>query len=54
VVSVKLEEAETAKKRRETKEKKQRLLEILADKQDEEIKGKSIEELTQMINELGA
>lgn len=53
IVGVKLEEkkaAETAKARKEQKEK---LLQLLADKQDEELKGKTAEEIQKMIDELG-
>lgn len=43
-------EANNAK---ETKEKKQRLMELLADKQDEELRSKSAAELQAMIDALG-
>lgn len=52
IVAEKLEEVEARKKQRENKEKKQKLLAILADKQDEELKGKSAEEIQKMIDEL--
>lgn len=42
-----------AKNAKETKEKKQRLMELLADKQDEELRSKSAAELQAMIDALG-
>ncbi len=53
IVSVKLEEENKKVKAREIKEQKQKILELLAEKQDESLKGKSIEELTEMLNQLG-
>lgn len=50
IVTVKLEEAEAKRIREEQKEKKNRIAEILADKQDEELRGKSVAELTAMLN----
>lgn len=52
IVSIKLAEENTRLQAREKKEKKQRLLEILASKQDAELLGKSTEEIQKMINEL--
>lgn len=52
IVAEKLEEVEARKKQRENREKKQKLLAILADKQNEELKGKSAEEIQKMIDEL--
>ena len=37
---------------RENAAKKQRILSLIADKQDDELKGKSLEDLTKMVNEL--
>lgn len=50
IVGVKLAEAEAKRIRAEQKEKKNRIAEILADKQDEELRGKSVAELTAMLN----
>ena len=52
IVSVKLAEAEAAVKARETKEQKQKILAILADKQDDALKNKSIDELKQMLSDM--
>lgn len=52
IVSVKLEERglrETAAKR---KEQKQKILELIQEKQDESMRGKSVEELTALLGEL--
>lgn len=53
VVNTKLLEAEDQRIKAEQKERKNRIAEILADKQDEELRGKSIEELTAMLNSMG-
>ena len=52
IVSTKLAEAEAKRIRAEQREKKNRIAEILADKQDEELRGKSVEELTAMLNSM--
>lgn len=52
IVSVKQEEASNRLKEKERKAQKQRIMEIMADKQDEELKGKSIDELQKMLTEL--
>lgn len=52
VIAVRLAENEAARVAVERKEKKQRLLEIIAHKQDQELEGKSVEELTAMVNTL--
>jgi hypothetical protein len=52
IVKVKLEEDNLRLKAKERKEQKQKILEIMAEKQDESLKGKSIEELTKMLDEL--
>lgn len=49
IVSTKLAEAEAMRTRAEQREKKKRIAEILADKQDEELRGKTAEELTAML-----
>lgn len=51
IVSVKLAEKEKAIADAENKARKQRIMAILADKQDDELKGKSIEELKAMLSE---
>lgn len=52
IVKTKLDEAETAKQSRELKEKKQKIMEIIAAKQDESLHNASVEELQAMLNEL--
>ena len=52
IVTTKLAEAEQKRIRSEQREKKNRIAEILADKQDEELRGKSVEELQKMLGEL--
>ena len=52
IVEVKLEESNTRAKAKESKEKKEKILEILAAKQDEDLQNKSPEELQKMLNEL--
>lgn len=52
VVKVKLEEENQRLKARERREQKQKILEIMATKQDESLKGKSIEELEKMLDDL--
>lgn len=52
IVAVKLDEAERNKTARERKQKKQHLMSILAQKQDQELFGKSAEELQKMLDEL--
>lgn len=49
IVSEKLAEVEAKRLRAEQNEKKNRIAEILADKQDEELRGKSVAELTAML-----
>lgn len=49
IVSAKLSEAEGKRLKAEQDAKKTRIAEILADKQDEELRGKSVEELTAML-----
>lgn len=53
IVGVKLEEKKAAENAKERKEQKEKLLRLLADKQDEELKGKTAEEIQKMIDELG-
>lgn len=50
IVTAKLAEADAQRVKAENKEKKRRIAEILADKQDEELRGKSAAELTAMLN----
>lgn len=53
IFSVKQEEKKAAETARERKEQKQKIMTILASKQDEALHGKSIEELEKMLDELG-
>lgn len=52
IVSVKLTEAETRRLASENAQKKQRIMEIISSKQDEELHSKSIEELSKMLDAL--
>ena len=52
IFATKLAEAEQKRIRAEKREKKNRIAEILADKQDEELRGKSVAELQAMLGEL--
>jgi len=52
IVKVKLEEDNARLKAKERKEQKQKILEIMAVKQDQSLQNKSIEELTKMLDEL--
>lgn len=54
IVATKLAEAERKQFLAEQREKKNRIAEILADKQDEELRGKSVEELKKMLGEIEA
>lgn len=53
IFTVKQEEKKAAETARERKEQKQKIMAILASKQDEALHGKSIEELEKMLDELG-
>ena len=52
IVGMKLEEKKQAENAKAKKEQKEKLLRMLADKQDEELKGKTAEEIQKMIDEL--
>lgn len=52
IVSIKLEEADQRTKAAEKREQKRRLQELIANKQDEALQGKSIEELQAMLSAL--
>ncbi|MED1665703.1 hypothetical protein [Brevibacillus laterosporus] len=52
IVGVKMEERDAKLKEKEQKEKKQKILEILSNKQDEALQNKSIDELKDMLKEL--
>lgn len=52
IVNVKLDEQVLKMKAKEQKEKKQKILEILSSKQDEDLQNKSVEELKNMLRDL--
>lgn len=52
IVGIKLEEENLRLKAKENKEQKQKILEVLASKRDQNLLNKSEEELTKMLNEL--
>jgi hypothetical protein len=52
IVQIKLDEQTSRAEALERKEKKQKILEILSTKQDEDLKGKTPEELQKMLEEL--
>lgn len=52
IIKVKMDEAEVAEKSAENKSKKETILGIIANKQNEELQGKSVEELTKMASSL--
>lgn len=54
IVGVKLEEDNLRLKTKERKEQKQKIMELLAEKQDESLKSKSAEELKKMLDDLDA
>jgi len=54
IVQVKLEEEQSKLKAKELREQKQKIMQILSEKKDDALQGKSIEELQQMLNELNA
>lgn len=49
VLNTKVEEADAVTAERERKEHNQKILGLIADKQDEELKGKSVKELEKML-----
>ena len=53
IVKTKLDEAEAVKQSKELKEKKQKIMEIIAAKQDESLHNASVEELQAMLANLG-
>lgn len=52
IVDVKLAEAEAILHEKERSERKQKLMALIADKQDEDLRNKSVDELKEMLNEL--
>lgn len=50
VIEVRMAEAEAAEQKKSSSEKKQKILELIAAKQDESLKSKSIDELNALIN----
>lgn len=53
IVSVKLDEAKQAERAKENRDQKQKILGILAEKQDADLRNKTPEELQAMLNQLG-
>lgn len=53
IVSIKQKESKDKMMERQRKAQKQRIMEIMADKEDEALKGKSLDELQKMLDELG-
>lgn len=53
IVKTKLDEAETVKQSRELKEKKQKIMEIMAAKKDEALHNMSVDDLQKMLDDLG-
>lgn len=53
IVSVKLEEANQAERAKEIRDQRQKILGVLADKQDEDLRNKTPEELRAMLEQLG-
>ena len=53
IVTVKLDEAEKAKQSKVVKEQKQKIMEILSAKEDEDLHNKSVDELKAMLESLG-
>ena len=53
IVGVKLEEADQIKRAKEAHDQRQKILGILADKQDEDLRNKTPEELRAMLEQLG-
>ena len=52
IIEVKLAEAEVSKKAVETKAKKERIMSIIADKEDDDLKNKSADELKELLGSL--
>lgn len=52
IVETKLHEAEVAKRAKETSERKQKIMAIIADKRDEALRSASVEELEAMLDNL--
>lgn len=53
IVNVKLDEAKQAERAKENRDQKQKILGILAEKQDADLRSKTPEELQAMLNQLG-
>lgn len=53
IVNTKLEEAKQAERAKEAHDQKQKILGILAEKQDEDLRNKTPEELIAMLNQFG-
>lgn len=53
IVGKKLEEKEARAKAKETRERKQKIMEIMSRKQDADLENKSLDDLSKMLDELG-
>ena len=53
IVGIKLEEANQAQRAKETRDKREKILAVLAEKQDADLRNKSPEELQAMLDQLG-
>lgn len=53
IVAVKMDEAKQAERAKENRDQKQKILGILAEKQDADLRNKTPEELRAMLNQLG-
>lgn len=53
IVETKLEKRKKRQKVRENKDKKQKIMRIINEKKDENLKSKNVDELKEMLNELG-
>ena len=52
IIEYRIKQSDKVKKASETRAKKERILNIISDKQDEELKGKSLDELKEILNSM--